>query len=371
MTTTDCDRTRVAPVFNWLVTQDPSGRSWVRRLLTLPGQPSHPTRPVPAEPGRLREAVWWPRTPSLEEPPDLATHQIRTLEATMRDLERTENPDIRTLDWFTLGPVKPNALVVTTRVMAAIEARRDPPTSLPSPLDEAFRIVRHLDALFQQRRGRIVVAMLIVEEHEADPGWLVRFSSKVAEALANPEFLATWLPHRDPPERQAITQGFLGVTTWQHLCRELGIPWSALPDTVLDVPPHETLWHTSNRACTPEHEHAVVVGRDLDPSLEAHRRRLAKRAPSPFPPMTLTDAARHALRAFYRSPDWRHLRDRAASGTFPTTRTRPSSDTWHFVLPHDEKLLAAIDWHADLLDATWDDAVDDALYRYYNRPRGG
>src|SRR5262245_49759206 len=44
------------------------------------------------------------------------------------------------------------------------------------------------------------------------------------EALRSQATLDTSLPRREPEERRAITDAFLGVTTWQRVCR-FGLPW--------------------------------------------------------------------------------------------------------------------------------------------------
>jgi hypothetical protein len=160
--------------------------------------------------------------------------------------------------------------------------------------------------------------------------------------------------------------GFVGVTSWQRVCRSLGVPWSALPDTVLDVDHRRAKEEYSPAQPVTEKEEHVTVRRDLDPFLEAHRARLAKRRRKKFPPLTDTDAAREALKAFYDSAAWRTLEQAARNGSFPKRRPVASSRRWTFVLQKDTTLLSAIDRHADILDGSRDDAADDALYRYYS-----
>jgi hypothetical protein len=365
MTIQDCDRTRVAPVFNWLLAKDPSGRSWVRALLTLIGKPStEAARRVFEQPGQLREAVWWPRQPLFEEPSQLSDYLGRMAEAAQRSHSRRRNAP----HWFSLvEPPRPSALLVTARAMVVVEARRAMPADRLSPDEEAFRLLRDLDAIFDQALGRLLVGLLIVEENETATGSLDDLRREVVAAFTSRKLLARALPHRDREEQRQITGAFLGVTSWQHVCRELEIPWAALPESVLDVPPHEVEWCSGQSGSEGGDQDSVVVGRDLDAAIELHRGRLAKRASRRFPPVTLTDAARQALRTFYRSDAWRGLCQAASGGVFPVRRKRPTTDTWHFVPPRDDKLLAAITRHADLVDGTWNDAVDDALFRYYSR----
>ena len=53
-----------------------------------------------------------------------------------------------------------------------------------------------------------------------------------AKATINSDSIASSLPHRKPEERKSIASCFVGVTTWQLLCREFGIDWKQLPDFV-------------------------------------------------------------------------------------------------------------------------------------------
>ena len=46
-----------------------------------------------------------------------------------------------------------------------------------------------------------------------------------AKEQVSPVLLEKSLPHRTDGERADIAQGFLGVTTWQRVCREFGLPW--------------------------------------------------------------------------------------------------------------------------------------------------
>lgn len=363
----DCDRTRVAPVFNWLLAQDPSGRSWVGPLLRVAGEPSsHPLRRALGQPGRLRDAVWWPDGVSLDMASGLSDIVAKQMEAAERRASRGQGSASWPAKWVALRESRPSALLETARVVAAIEGRRTSPGKQDSPEEEAYRVIRDLDALYDDARGRFLAGLLIVEDDGGRPGAAEILGAACDEVATNKRLVARWLPHREPSQRLEIAGAFLGVTSWQRVCRELEVPWAALPDIVLDIPQEGSGWPGRTAELDAEVEHSVAVGRDLDVALEPHRVRLAKRAKTRFPPMTLTDAARRALASFYRSPAWANLRQSASEGIFPARRTGPTADRWHFVLPRDVKLLAAIEWHADLLDGTWDDAVDDALFRYYD-----
>jgi hypothetical protein len=303
-------------------------------------------------------------------PRGLDDHLNRTIQADVRDADQGRRFVGPSRDWLTLHqPPHPSALLITTRVMAIVEGRRVAANGIALAEQEAFIILHSLDALFDDARGRFVAGLLVVEEDDTAPGAVEALRDEMAQVLTKRGLLARCLPHREPSERREIARGFLGVTSWQRVCGELGVPRSTLPESVLEVPQRETEWCTGQASGDAGDIHSVVVGRDLDSALEAHRQRMAKHASVRFPPVTLTDAARQALRSFYRSPAWRELRESASAGAFPVRRLVPTSNRWHFVLPNDEKIATAIEWHADLLDGTRDDAVDDALFRYYARGR--
>jgi hypothetical protein len=43
------------------------------------------------------------------------------------------------------------------------------------------------------------------------------------------EAVATSLPHRGLEEQKGIRRCFIGVTTWQMVCKDFGIDWGILP----------------------------------------------------------------------------------------------------------------------------------------------
>jgi hypothetical protein len=54
---------------------------------------------------------------------------------------------------------------------------------------------------------------------------------KVAAETASPDVLAASLPHRSLEEQRAIGEPYIGITTWQRVCKEFDILWDSLPVT--------------------------------------------------------------------------------------------------------------------------------------------
>ena len=86
------------------------------------------------------------------------------------------------------------------------------------------QMFRHLDCAWEIRGNKRVLGMLIVEgsgDDETVPDYWRDYS----ERLVSAEVVASSLPHRGPAEQRAIAGSFVGVTTWQRVCREFDIPW--------------------------------------------------------------------------------------------------------------------------------------------------
>jgi hypothetical protein len=87
-------------------------------------------------------------------------------------------------------------------------------------------MLRNLDAAWEIRGGRSVVGFFIVDERGGAP--VSAWNQFVSETVV-PDVLEASLPHRSEAERDAIARAFLGVTTWQAVCREFDIPFGELP----------------------------------------------------------------------------------------------------------------------------------------------
>ena len=92
------------------------------------------------------------------------------------------------------------------------------------------QMLRHIDCAWEIRGNRPVFGFFIVEgdDHEELPMEWTGF----VHTTIHPDALAHSLPHRSVRERDQIAEAFLGATTWQRVCKELGIDWSTIPDEV-------------------------------------------------------------------------------------------------------------------------------------------
>lgn len=281
----DSTRTRVAPVFDTLFARDPSGAAWLAPLLGLPRQPdggsANAARPVTpplqtwgwgAHECRVRpprQLLHWlvdhvvapadePATNRAQHP---AGHQLATAADPGAAPGRDAGSRARLLEgdaatrqlahalidagparraWYVLeGMSQPDVLLATHDAVVVIEGKRTEsgPTMRTKWLPGRDQMLRHLDASYDLAGGRRVYGFYIVEgardsAADAVPGvW-----RDAAAALTDPATLAAGLPHRTPAEREAIAGTFLGVTTWQAVCDALAVPYTDLPNEVIDAP---------------------------------------------------------------------------------------------------------------------------------------
>jgi hypothetical protein len=248
----DSSKTRVQPVFDE-ISRSPD---WLRRLLSLPqGAGTLPDGLDLDDP----RGVWRDSESSLPAPPTLLRWLIENLQvdppeddkgasAEKRRLLRRQDPDtvrsaIEALErdrtpgnwWVLEGPTYPDALIQTPGAIVVVEGKRTErlPTRRTTWMPVRDQMLRHMDAALEARRGRRVFGMLILEEQDGHlpPGW-----ATAASETAAPKLLRDSLPHRSEQERAEIAAGFLGVTTWQTVCRAFGLNPADLPDTTAHLP---------------------------------------------------------------------------------------------------------------------------------------
>jgi hypothetical protein len=120
------------------------------------------------------------------------------------------------------GPTSVDAYLETPELIVLVEGKRTErgPTTHTTYMSIRHQILRNLDAAWDMRGRRAVVAMFIVEG-KGDGGEVPNNWQEFATATTSADALAGSLPHRGCEERAAIADGFLGVTTWQAVCREL------------------------------------------------------------------------------------------------------------------------------------------------------
>jgi hypothetical protein len=247
----DSSKTRVGPVFEALVRQ-PGG--WLRRLLQLPKH-GHPG-------AKLGDALdltyvsgkWTPNEKALPAPVALLSYLIRNfsgdadgqgdgtagkraalarrepavIEEALALLRRDPGPK----GWHILeGPTCPDAFVLTRDAVIVVEGKRTEsgPTTHTTWMPGRHQMLRHIDAAWEIRGARHVYGLFIVES--GDAGTPDTWAEAARETVSDAALDAS-LPHRSSREREAITSAFLGVTTWQDICREFQLSPSVLLERV-------------------------------------------------------------------------------------------------------------------------------------------
>jgi hypothetical protein len=263
----DSSKTRVSPVFEALWR---SGRDWLPRLLQLP---SGGCRPLTAINGNLTliEGYWEPNERSLRPPISLLSWLIRNIgsvsdgpfESVDRERLAAGDPEIvekalRFLRsegadraWYIFeGPTSPDVFLVAPDVLVVIEGKRTELTATTETkwLPGRHQIWRHLDAAWEIRGRRSVYGFFIVESEVESAQPIVPKHWQIAAASClEPQVLESSFPHRSKVEAQAIANGFLGATTWRHVCEAFGIDWRQLPHEVGGSVPKNALEPTARR----------------------------------------------------------------------------------------------------------------------------
>ncbi len=135
-------------------------------------------------------------------------------------------------DWHIFeGTTQPDVFIQTPDLIIVIEGKRTERETTKNTkwMSGRHQMWRHIDCAWEIKGKREVFGFLIVEsdgENDQVPArWI-----KEADITRSQEALASSLPHRGPEEREEIHQCFIGVTTWQKVCKEFGIDWDSLPN---------------------------------------------------------------------------------------------------------------------------------------------
>jgi len=134
--------------------------------------------------------------------------------------------------WFVLeGPSCPDVFISNSDLIVVIEGKRTElgPTTATTWMSPRHQMLRHMDGALEAANGRTVLGFFVVEgtkDGDAPEIW----KKAAAETIA-PAALDGSLPHRTAAQRELIARGFLGVTTWQAVCRKFAIDPRVLPDT--------------------------------------------------------------------------------------------------------------------------------------------
>jgi hypothetical protein len=251
----DSSKTRVVPVFDRL-----AGRrdDWVRALLSLADYGSGAGVPPDLDLTFVR-GHWGVNERGLAPPVSLLSWLIRNLMPPVGPTSVTEertrllNRDPKTIEqalellksknadrgwWVFEGPTYPDALIETPAALVVVEGKRteSSPTTHTTWMPNRHQIWRHMDAAWEIRGNRAVFGIFVVSA-ELGTSAVPAIWQAAASATLSRDAIAGSFPHRGPEEREAIAQGFFGLTTWQKVCAGFGIDHDSLPDTVAGAVP--------------------------------------------------------------------------------------------------------------------------------------
>ena len=251
--------TRVQPIFDTLFRKDPSGASWLYKLLEMPKH-GHQNANIKKPNSPIRKKAWGNKEKSLAPPVSLLSWLIRNLPITgIPKPDGSDDKTIKRIDiynqesetikealslikplmapkkWFVLeGMSKPDAYIETDNIIIVIEGKRTEkgPTIGTTWMPGRHQMLRHIDAAYETRGDKQVYGFLIVEGNGGATSTLIPDKWKDASlATFSTSAINNSFPHRGTYERGEIMSCFLGVVTWQAVCQNLDIAWSSLPDT--------------------------------------------------------------------------------------------------------------------------------------------
>jgi hypothetical protein len=250
----DSSITRVAPVFTAL---DERGHlpASLGRLLSLPAREGQAARDW-GDPGKLEEKAWWPKEKRLDPPRALLEYLVEELprsgrsstvpdrdkllagdEAALADaLAAIREETVPPRAWYVFeGRTSVDAYVRTNRYLILVEGKRTEPgpTTHTSWMEVRHQVLRNIDAAWDARDDRDVVAFFAVQGDDSDPTSVPPAWRQAVEATISVDALAGSLPHRSEAVRREMARSFRGAVTWQAICREFSLPRDTL---IAEVP---------------------------------------------------------------------------------------------------------------------------------------
>jgi hypothetical protein len=252
----DSSKTRIVPVFDLLYARHGHGADWLPQLLRLPIG----GRSIPFDPHwdlTIEDKGWGEREKKLDPPVSLLSWLIRHPRMP-KDAHLSEDPvkarkrreliegsDARMHaalsllrsnpsgeDWHIFeGTTQPDVFIQTADLIIVIEGKRTERETTKNTkwMPGRHQIWRHIDCAWEIKGRREVFGFLIVEGDGLNDQVPVHWMDE-AEITMGHEAFASSLPHRGQEEQERIRRCFIGVTTWQMVCKEFGIDWGFLPD---------------------------------------------------------------------------------------------------------------------------------------------
>lgn len=245
--------TRVRPFFENLRSSDPSGNSWLQKLLTVTKNEGADGPEILRIPGPIVSIVFETEAQSelgvgpseaflrwlLQNPDQMVWPRGRTFSpkaerwrrALMYDTEPGRNDakaeglrELATFGtkkssrrwWAFEGSTKVDCYIETENLRLYIEGKRTEDLSKATdwfPVRNQF--VRNLESAREHAEGKPFACLLMSE----------------SPIMVTPDQIAAGLPHLTPAERQELMRHFLGNITWEEACKATGACFADLPDT--------------------------------------------------------------------------------------------------------------------------------------------
>lgn len=247
-------KTRVVPVLKQLYESDPTGCSWLPKLIRLPlGENTAVIKPgsnitiidhrwgddekkLNPPVALLSWLIRHPRKPvsgSLSSNPIKAEKRHRWIagsrEMVLEGLRLLRNNPTRE-DWHIFeGQTQPDVFIETDDLIIVIEGKRTEikPTTTTKWMSGRDQMLRHLDCAWEIRGNKQLFGFYIVEGDDESPDVPLRWQAFASDTISRPVVVSS-LPHRGQDEQQGIASCFIGVTTWQSVCMEFGIDWKKI-----------------------------------------------------------------------------------------------------------------------------------------------
>lgn len=244
--------TRVTPIFKALMDAAPTGNRWLRPILSLGSRSEGRLGDLAYFLAPQDQRQWGKNERRLLPPLSLLKWLVENISpplheslwgapATRAKRERLVNRDPAARDealqllngpyrkaWYTLeGKSQPDAFFEGEDFIIVIEGKRTErkSTTTTTWMPERNQMLRHMDAAWEIAQGRKVFGLMIVEGEEPAELYPSKHWLSESDKVVMKETLTTSLPHRTETERDQIAEGYLGVTTWQRVCRELRVAW--------------------------------------------------------------------------------------------------------------------------------------------------
>ncbi len=252
----DSSETRVWPVFN---SKDKTGCLWLPKFLVLPKGGNPLNLPSNAD-FEIEEYRLGDNEKKLDLPISLLSWLIRHPQKLSKLSENNLNSDTekdkkrkallegsneclnealnllrnnpQKENWHIFeGTTQPDVFIKTPDFIIVIEGKRTErePTKSTKWMKVRHQMLRHIDCAFEISGKRKVIGFFIVEGDGKNCDVPDKWISYAKETISS-KVIESSLPHRKPEEQICIASSFIGVTTWQEVCKVFGMDYDKLPN---------------------------------------------------------------------------------------------------------------------------------------------